>query len=128
MHYPKPDRSNYTPNFRKTDEDPQLDIGWAEGHLTDGPPYRLEAWCEDQITSITVFFATAGLEHLTSEDFPDFLEREELVRYLTPRRSAYAMQLTDPKGTRIWSVNVVIGVDDELYAGGGPNLKAYERG
>ena len=128
MSHPAPDRSNYTPNFVKTDDNPQLDIGWAEGRLTDGRPYRMECWCEDQVTAVTYFFAAAGLEGMTNADFPDFLEREELLRYLTPRRSAYAVAMTDAQGTPIWSVNVVIGVDDELYAGGGPRLRPYALG
>ena len=128
MTYPKPDRSHYTPRFHKTTDNPHLDIGWAEGQLTDGRPYRMEAWCEEGITAVTFFFAVAGLEQLTSADFPDLLEREELLRYATARRSAYAVQVTDPSGNRIWSVNVVIGVEDAIYAGGGPTLKAYGRG
>ncbi len=30
--YPKPDRSNSTPSFRKTPEDPAVDLGWNEGY------------------------------------------------------------------------------------------------
>lgn len=127
MAYPRPDRSNYTPHLRPTAANPHLDIGWAEGQLTDGRPYRMEAWCEEGITSMTFFFAAMGLEHLTSDDFPDLLEREELLRYATERRSAYAVQMTDPSGNRLWSVNVVIGDESALYAGGGPTLRAYGR-
>ena len=68
MNYAKPDRSNFTPNFRKTPENPDLDIGWAEGSLSDGRPYRLECWAADQITNITVFVSRLGLEHLEGKE------------------------------------------------------------
>jgi hypothetical protein len=44
MTAPKPDRSNSPPNLVKTDENPNLDLGWNEGFLTDGRPYRAEYW------------------------------------------------------------------------------------
>jgi hypothetical protein len=125
MEYPKPDRSNYKPNFRKTAENPQLDIGWAEGRLTDGRPYRMEAWCEDQVTMVTFFFASAGLERLTNRELQVLLEQEELLHFTSSRRHASAMQITDAAGAWLWSVSVVIGDEDGLYAGGGPMVQPY---
>lgn len=84
--HPKPDRSNYHPNFVKTAENPQLDIGWNEGCLSDARPYRVEAWSEDSVTSLTYFLSTEGLEGLTNEQAADLLEREGLLRYLRPPR------------------------------------------
>jgi len=34
--YPKPDRSDQTPNFVKSAENDAIDIGWNEGNLSDG--------------------------------------------------------------------------------------------
>lgn len=118
IHYPKPDRSNYVPNFRKTIENDQLDIGWNEGVLSDGRPFRLEAWALDGMTSLTYFFSTLGMEKLSSRDeFADLLEREGLIRYRDPaKRSAYAREIVDGAGNPMWSLNVVIGLEDELYA------------
>ena len=53
--FPKVDRSNFTPNFTKSPENDAVDIGWSEGNLSDGRPYRLECWAQDQITNITIF-------------------------------------------------------------------------
>lgn len=110
-----PDRSNHVPNRIKTEENPQLDIGWNEGTLTDGRPYRVECWCEDQITSLTYFFSREGLPELTRESAADLLEREELLVFLGPR-SAYPVPIEDAAERPIWSVNVVVGID------GGPAL------
>jgi hypothetical protein len=32
------------PNIEKNPENDVLDIGWAEGNLSDGWPYRMECW------------------------------------------------------------------------------------
>lgn len=128
MTAPKPDRSAYRPNFIKTAENPQLDIGWNEGFLTDGRPYRVECWAEDQVTSLTFFFSTSGLEGLTNPQFAELLEREGLVRYRSGgRRSAYAMPLSDPSGNSLWSVNVVIGDDEETFVDDSVSLRSYSR-
>ena len=44
--YPRPDRSAFKPNFHKSQDNPALDIGWAEGTLRDGRPLRAECWAE----------------------------------------------------------------------------------
>jgi hypothetical protein len=65
--YPKPDRSDYKPTRTKTAEDHSLDIGWDEGFLTDGRPYRVECWAEEGVTMLTYFFSTRGLETYSNE-------------------------------------------------------------
>jgi hypothetical protein len=102
-----------------------LDIGWAEGVLSDGRPYRLECWCQDQVTSISIFVAKAGLEHLKGPRLQEFLEREQLVRFLTATRYASARPCTDPSGTELLSISVVVGDEEETYVDGGPGLRPY---
>ena len=117
MNHLKPDRSDITPNFTKSAENPALDLGWNEGLLSDGRPYRMESWAEDQVSSVTFFISTSGLENYSNAQFADLLEREQLLRYRSGgRRSAYAMPCTDASGNSLWSVNVVIGDDDATFA------------
>lgn len=40
--YPKPNRSDFKPNLKRTHKNDVLDIGWNEGVLSDGRPYRRE--------------------------------------------------------------------------------------
>ena len=114
MTYPKPDRSNVVPNLAKTPDNEDLDIGWCEGVLTDGRPYRMECWAADQITNVTVFMSTIGLENCTNAQFVDLLERERVVSWRAgARKSAGAAQIADAAGNPMWSINIVIGVDGE---------------
>lgn len=117
MKHPKPDRSNVIPNFTRSAEDPALDIGWNEGLLSNGRPYRLEYWTEDQVSSVTFFTSTSGLENCSNAQFADLLEREQVLRYrVGGRRSAAAMPFTDASGNSLWSVNVVVADDEETFA------------
>ena len=117
MLHRKPDRSNITPNFEKSEERPMLDIGWNEGILSDGRPYRMEYWAEDQVSSVTFFMSTAGFENYSNAQFADLLEREQLLRYhVGRRRSASCMPFTDASGNSMWSINVVFADDEKTFA------------
>ncbi len=125
--YPKPDRSNQTQNFVKSEENPAIDLGWNEGLLSDGRPYRVECWAEYQITMLTFFFSTTGMENYSDLMFKELLGKEKLVQYAAANPHVSAMLFTDPSGNEMWSVNVVIGIEDELHAIDSTNLQAYER-
>ena len=128
MTHPKPDRSNYLPNFAKTDENDQLDIGWNEGFLSDGRPYRIECWAQDQITSVTVFVPAAGLENNSNGQFAELLERERVVWFKPGvEPSVYAIPLTDASGNSVWSINVVIGIDTDPALADSVPLRPYSR-
>ena len=69
--YPKVDRSKI--DFSDSDE---INIGYAEGILSDGRPYRLECWAVDQITNLTIFISSIGINHYSSANVLDYLEAE----------------------------------------------------
>src|ERR1700689_2549166 len=84
--YPKPDRSDFKPHLSKTPENEILDLGWQEGVLTDGRPFKGEFWCQDQISMITFFFSTVGLENISKEEMERLLESEDLMNEEPVRR------------------------------------------
>ena len=126
MNYATPDRSNHQPNRVKTAENPVVDLGWNEGDLSDGRPYRVEAWAEDGLTCLTYFFAREGLENLSREAAASLLEREGLLTYRPDMpASAYPAPVTDARGQPLWSVNVVIGDEDRTYVEDHVPLQPY---
>ncbi len=113
--YPIPDRSKQRVNLVK-DEDGVLDIGWCDGVLSDGRPFRAEMWAQDGISALTIFFSTAGLDPNEEAAAVQLALREGLVTMrpgAEDRISAKAW--TDDAGRPVWSVNVVIGYDDEEF-------------
>ena len=124
--YPKPDRSDFRPRFVK-DDDGVLDIGWAEGTLSDGRPYRLEYWAQDQVTCLTIFVAFAGLDLADRERVALFLEQEGLVTFRGRQRYASARQMRDASGQEVWSINVVVGDTEHNFVTDGPRAPALVR-
>lgn len=110
--YPTPDRSNFVPNA----DDDVKDIGWAVGVFSDGRPWRCEAWAQDQVTMLTIFFSSLDLEDERGDGFATLLEREGMVTFGEGQRFVSAVELEDACGAPMWSVNVVVGDDDATYA------------
>src|SRR3989442_11940766 len=85
-------------------------------------------WTQDQITNVTVFLSTEGLENASNEQLADLLQRERVVGFKPGvEPSAYAMPLTDAGGNSLWSINIVIGVDDEPARADSVPLRPYSR-
>ena len=94
--------------------------------MSDGRPYRIECWAQDQITCVTVFMSTEGLETYSKAQFVELLEKEHIVWWKPDAmKSAYAVLRTDASGNSIWSVNVVIGVGDEAPVADSIGLRGY---
>jgi len=114
--YPKPDRSGMTPNFTKSADNDAIEIGWAEGVLSDGRPYRAECWAQDQVTSLTFFVSAQSLESATAESLADMLEREGLVRFVSNQHFVAVRTFIDSAGNQLLSINIVIGDDEQKFA------------
>jgi|SRR5580692_7632308 hypothetical protein len=111
--FSSPDRSKQTVRFTK-DEDGVIDIGWCDGVLSDGRAYRAEMWAEDQVSMLTIFFSTGGMEELEAEQIRRLIQVEELVSFVeNGQQHCSALKSTDDAGNEVWSVNVAVG-DDEM--------------
>jgi hypothetical protein len=121
---PKPDRSTFEPNARKSDKNPETDIGWGEGKLSDRRPYRVEFWSKDQDFFLTFFFSIIGLEEFPKDDFPDFLGKEGLIKFIG-RKSAGTVRIFDSSQNEMWSVTVRLSDKDGTHAIFGPLLKEW---
>jgi len=126
--YPRPDRSDVKRNFVRTADNEALDIGWQEGILSDGRPFRGEYWCEDHVSVLTFFLSRIGLEDASDKDFETLLEKEGLLRF-KPGKERYlsAAPFVDPTGNDIWSINVVVGDEDDTFIEGGLPLEPYRK-
>ncbi len=113
MEYPKPDRSDFTPNLEKADIDDVLDLGFGEGVMSDGRPFRVECWAHHGATLLTFFFSSADLDHVSDNDLLRLLSSEGLLQPIDGREpDVRGERVTDAAGNYLWSVNVMIG-DDE---------------
>ena len=125
--YPKIDRSDFIPEWHR-------DAGYGEGTLKDGRPYRAECWFEVNLTCLTCFLPTVGIENYSAEDFKKLVVSEGLISFDDENflSSGYsgdnveAKKVTDASGNEMWSITVIIGDDDGTYADNLFKMKRYK--
>jgi hypothetical protein len=113
--FPIPDRSKQTVHFSR-DEDGIVDVGWCDGVLFDGRPFRAEMWAQDQVSMLTFFFSRAGIDDVDTDALVRVLESEGLFKFRkADARNGNAVKIDDDAGNPIWSVNIMIGNEDESF-------------
>jgi len=113
--FPVPDRSQQRVRAKKN-MDGFIDIGWCEGVLSDGRPFRVEMWAQDQVSCLTIFFSTLGLEAIDQQGIRALVEREGLVSFRDDATTfCSAAKWVDHSGHELWSVNIVVGAERDIY-------------
>jgi hypothetical protein len=101
-------------------------IGWNAGALSDGRPYRVDAWAVDQTTILTFILSTQDLEDAEEGALSDLLEREGLITFDAEEFYVGLGKMTDSSGQEMWSINVVLSEGDDVYASTDIDLQPYE--
>jgi hypothetical protein len=124
---PIPDRTKQAIRSTK-DQDGVIDIGWCDGVLSHGRAFRAEMWAQDQVSMLTFFFSSIGLEALDAEGMKRFIEQEGLLSF---RRSGpsycSAAPFIDDGGNQVWSVKIVVGGEDQTYIDNSVPIFPYSR-
>ncbi|MFN4774165.1 MAG: hypothetical protein ACK6DR_02015 [Gemmatimonas sp.] len=135
MRYPAVDRSDFVPNFDGHMGDHVFDIGWAEGVLEDGRPFRMECWGLAGSTGVTVFVASEGLigpnAIANAEAVQALLERSGVITLLAPHdlQESSLLHFTDPSGAACLSISYVVADEwDEYFVTAHPLLTSYRGG
>jgi hypothetical protein len=108
--------------------DDVFDIGWAEGVLRDGRPYRLECWGLAGSTGVTVFVASEGIEAFGAEVVNALLEASRVITTLNAQELSLH-HFIDPAGTPCVSISYIVADEDDDYCvKAHPPLTSYTGG
>ena len=125
MRYRSVDRSDFTPNINGRMGDDVFDIGWAEGVLQDGRPYRLECWGLAGSTGVTVLMVRAGLEAHGAAQIDALLEASGVITTIEPQELLLHC-FVDPAGTPCLSISYIVADEDgEYFITAHPGLQRY---
>jgi hypothetical protein len=76
---------------------------------------------------LTIFFSTLGLERATDADLEQLLVREKLVSFKVGNRFVSGARFVDPSSHELWSVNVVVGDEEDTFIADSVPLNPYAR-
>ena len=122
-----PCRVDYVPSPYEPNEDGVMDVGYKNGVLSDGRPYRLECWRMDELLMLTVLFSNQGLTGYTRADMPLLLEGEEILRFVgAGKPRLQATQTSDDVGQSMWAINLMLADNRGTYAELAVQLHSYK--
>ncbi len=105
--------------FPARNEFDEVNIGWNAGLIDGKRPFFCECWA-DGFTAITYFISTKGIEGYTAGQLEEMLSNAGIISYIRPDHyETSVMVFTDHSGNEFYSVNLVVGVEDDIYTEGG---------
>jgi hypothetical protein len=123
--YPAPNRGNHKPNLDLSPDKDYLDVGWNNGVLSDGRPFLVEYWYWEEVSVLTYYMSTKGIEDVTDGYFKELLVDEGLLTFLQQDPLLKAKKIRDASGNEMWSVNVAVGDREELFVEGDLPIRRY---
>ncbi|MBR1744052.1 MAG: hypothetical protein IJ733_19745 [Lachnospiraceae bacterium] len=105
---------HHTKFFPERTEFEDVNIGWDCGFIGNRP-YFLECWGTGGITMLTIFLSTIGIENYTVGELEELLIEQgkiyvKVEGYESP---SIVPKLTDGNGNEFFSINIVVGLEDE---------------
>jgi hypothetical protein len=84
-------------------------------------------WAQDQISMLTIFFSTVGLETLDAAAIRQLVVNERLVSFKDGPQYCTSLKFTDDAGNELWSVNIVVGDEDNTFLSDSVPIFPYSR-
>ncbi len=90
-------------------------MGWQEGVLPDGRPFRVEFWARDGSSFLTFFVPAEGLDLSAEADAARYLEQAGLIRFLKREGTCCASKIKDASDNDVWSITAVVGDEYDTF-------------
>ena len=89
-----------------TSDSEVCNLGYAEGELSDGRPYRIESFYTYGVESLTIFISIEGLEEKSMNDIKKMIVKEGLVDIM--KDDVLIDKVIDEDDNEFLSINVPI--------------------
>ena len=94
-----------------TSDSEVCNLGYAEGELSDGRPYRMESFYSYGIETLTIFISIEGLEEKSMNDIKKMIVKEGLVDIM--RDNVLIDETTDEDENEFLAINIPLVDHDE---------------
>ncbi len=109
----------------RDEESGDINIGWDCGAI-GRRPYFLECWSAESVTMITCFISMTGIEDYDAEDIEKMLTGAGIYSKKEGYMGADVLPVIDSGDNCFFSVNIVVGREDEDAVIDGPVVYPYK--
>ena len=112
--------------FRSRAKYGEVNVGWNAGEYEKGRPFFAECWAEDGLTMLTIFVSALGMEETTAAQLDEHFQRIGFYKALSEAHEPECIRFTDGAGNEFFSLNLLVGAEDDVFLEGAPMLPYSE--
>ncbi len=112
--------------FPGRSEHGEYNVGWNAGEYEKGRPFFAECWAEDGVTMLTIFVSAQGMEETTAEQLDEHFRRIGFYKAVSEDRGMECLRFKDDAGNEFFSLNLLVGAEDDVFMEGAPILPYSE--
>ncbi|MGL5206651.1 MAG: hypothetical protein ACRC8T_03975, partial [Acidaminococcaceae bacterium] len=94
--------------------------------FSDERPYRVEYWAIDEVKMATIYFSDRNIRKWHKDDLVQYLEAEQLVCWLQPKKNLQCRHIKDDLDISMWAINIKLCDDNRKYAEIKGDITPYE--
>lgn len=107
-------------------EDESKKIGFAEGRLANGYPFRLECAVYEHSKILSVFVSKMGLIGVNEEDIDNYLRQQDIYEIYGTQPEIYTY--IDKKGNEFWRLDTLLESEGDIYASSPISIEEFSYG
>jgi len=111
-----PDRSGIPRNFKSTDANPDIDLGWCQVDTPQTGPFTAELWLAEGSTLITFFVLEKPESKFSEAEFLASLADSQLLMMREDGPYVATVGAVDARSRKMYSVNVVVETEGTWIA------------
>ncbi len=112
--------------FPRRSEYGEVNLGWNAGEYERGRPFFAECWAEGGMTMLTIFVSAQGMEETTAEQLDEHFRRIGFYKAVSEDRGMECLRFKDGAGNVFFSLNLLVGEEDDVCLKGAPILPYSE--
>lgn len=101
-------------------------IGYGEGRLANGYPFRLECAVYGQSKVLSVFVGKMGLIGINEEDIDNYLREQDIYEVYGTNPEVYTY--IDKNGNEFWRVDILLESEGAIYASSPISIDEFSYG
>lgn len=126
LNIPLPKRSKEDISFDGIEDGETDKVGFTEGRLENGYPYRMECAEYKGSKVISIFVSQVGLMGVTGEDLDAYLRDQEVYEVYDTEPQIYTYK--DQRGNDFWRIDILLEKEGDIFSSSPISIEEFSYG